>query len=164
MASVCNVSKFIANCVAKFVVYSPHQDQAGIARQNGSLFWAYFYYSRNQPLTGLFAFSIACAHKPHSSSSPIMLARLSAVSTQGRFCHGGRWRTCRACPHDNSATQSPTSSWLKPVIFCFTSDASAWSLICVTQQGANPARFCFTVQGQLYGYGEWHRQQHANRP
>jgi hypothetical protein len=36
---------------------------------------------------------------------PTNWTRPSALSTHGRFCHGGSCRTCRVWPHSKSATQ-----------------------------------------------------------
>ena len=33
-----------------------------------------------------------------------------AVTTQGRFVHGGKWRVCWKCPQSSSATQCCSSS------------------------------------------------------
>jgi hypothetical protein len=48
--------------------------------------------------------------------------RPSAVITHGRLIHGGRCRTCCACPHSRSASQSFRSSLWKPTIRRFMFD------------------------------------------
>ena len=56
------------------------------------------------------------SHHPHSSDVPSRARRCSRSCTHGRALSGGRSRTCRVCPQDSFATQSPSASRANPMI------------------------------------------------
>lgn len=58
------------------------------------------------------------SHLRQSRLAPSFEVRPCAVTTQGRFVHGGLCRTCWSCPHASSATQSFSLSRWKPTMGC----------------------------------------------
>ena len=58
------------------------------------------------------------SHLRQSRLAPSFEVRPCAVTTQGRFVHGGLCRTCWWCPHASSATQSFSLSRWKPTMGC----------------------------------------------